>query len=467
MSEDKKWNNDEMLDIGSVGESDFDPFDDGDFELEGEAQEEQKKKDTAKESLSAQEENKAVETEGDVYDPFGDDDFEQESRLREEKKAEEKKAAEKKSAKKEDSKAEAVANPLAAGISAAEEKDAETARDGLFSKPPVFSYAGVAEEIEDTSLTFDDLRIEKKDDFPELEDGKRVSWTVEYGKIKKPVPSPQKKTIAECKKEIEASKEFLDSLKKGKDKSPVCKLVPKVTAQSKGVVSSSYKGVFASYDEADEGGKMLSLFPSGDGKVYQMRKTEMGRFITPVSETSEIRRVKAGFTPALPLIPAEKLLYILRFFKYMAHKGNLEALVNVYWDKQDSCFVLDVPEQKVTRTSISSRISGKFDSGRFIHYMDIHSHNNMNAFFSRTDDRDEKAARVYAVVGRISSFFPEIKVRIANSRSFVEIDPSVVFEGIVAAGDFPEEWKTAVFLENSTPDSRQEFLKQLAGSDGI
>ena len=272
MSEDKKWNNDEMLDIGSVGESDFDPFDDGDFELEGEAQEEQKKKDTAKESLSAQEENKAVETEGDVYDPFGDDDFEQESRLREEKKAEEKKAAEKKSAKKEDSKAEAVANPLAAGISAAEEKDAETARDGLFSKPPVFSYAGVAEEIEDTSLTFDELRIEKKDDFPELEDGKRVSWTVEYGKIKKPVPSPQKKTIAECKKEIEASKEFLDSLKKGKDKSPVCKLVPKVTAQSKGVVSSSYKGVFASYDEADEGGKMLSLFPSGDGKVYQMRK---------------------------------------------------------------------------------------------------------------------------------------------------------------------------------------------------
>ena len=99
--------------------------------------------------------------------------------------------------------------------------------------------------------------------------------------------------------------------------------------------------------------------------------------------------------------------------------------------------------------------------------MDIHSHNNMNAFFSKTDDCDEKAARVYAVVGKISGFFPEIKVRIANSRSFVEIDPSVVFESVVAVRDFPEEWKTAVFLENSTPDSRQEFLKQLAGSDGI
>ena len=427
MSEEKKWNDDEILDIGSVDEDDFDPFGDDDFELESQQHEEKKA---------------------------------------EEKKAKEKKLAEKKPPQKAESKEETPSNPLEAEISAAAEKDAETARDGLFSKPPVFAYAGVTEDVTDTSVTFDELRIAKSEDFPELDDGKRVSWTVEYGKITKPVPSPRKKTVAELKSEIETSKEFLDSLKKAKDKSPACKLVPKVTAQSKGRMSA-YKGVFPSFEEAEQSGKMISLFPSGDGNVYEMRKTEMGRFITPVSETSEIRRVKAGFTPALPLIPAEKLLYILRFFKYMAHKGNLEALVNVYWDKQDSCFVLDVPEQKVTRTSISSRISGKFDSGRFIHYMDIHSHNNMNAFFSRTDDRDEKAARVYAVVGRISSFFPEIKVRIANSRSFVEIDPSVVFEGIVAAGDFPEEWKTAVFLENSTPDSRQEFLKQLAGSDGI
>lgn len=233
MSEEKKWNDNEILDIGSVGEDDF--------------------------------------------DPFGDDDFELESQQHEEKKAEEKKAAEKKPLQKEGSKAKAPSNPLEAEISAAEEKDAETARDGLFSKPPVFAYAGVTEDVTDTSVTFDELRIEKSDDFPELDDGKRVSWTVEYGKITKTVPSPKKKTIAEMKSEIEASKEFLDSLKKAKDKSPTCKLVPKVTAQSKGRMPA-YKGVFPSFDEAEQAGKMISLFPSGDGKVYEMRKTEMERF---------------------------------------------------------------------------------------------------------------------------------------------------------------------------------------------
>ena len=99
--------------------------------------------------------------------------------------------------------------------------------------------------------------------------------------------------------------------------------------------------------------------------------------------------------------------------------------------------------------------------------MDIHSHNNMNAFFSETDNRDERAARVYAVVGKVTGFFPEIKVRIANSRSFVEIDPSVVFESVAAVQDFPEEWKAAVLLENNEDDEKRTFLKQLTGSEVI
>ena len=427
MSEEKKWNDDEILDIGSVDEDDFDPFGDDDFELESQQHEEKKA---------------------------------------EEKKAAEKKAADKKPPQKKDSGKESPSNPLEAEISAAEEKDAETARDGLFSKPPVFAYAGVTEDIEDTSITFDELRIEKSEDFPELDDGKRVSWTVQYGKIMKSVPSPRKKTIAELKSEIETSKEFLDSLKKAKDKTPACKLVPKVTAQSKGRMAS-YKGVFSSFDEAEQYGKAISLFPSGDGKVYEMRKTEMGRFITPVSETNDIRKVRAGFTPALPLIPAEILFEILQFFKYMAHKGSYEALANIYWDKQEQSFVVDIPKQKVSRVSVSSRLSGAFDSDRFLHYMDIHSHNNMNAFFSETDNRDEKAARVYAVVGKVTGFFPEIKVRIANSRSFVEIDPSVVFESVAAVQDFPEEWKKAVLLESDGADEKRAFLKQLTGSEFI
>ena len=67
--------------------------------------------------------------------------------------------------------------------------------EGFADKPPVFEYAGATENISDASKTFDELRIEKSSDFPELEDGKRVSWTVEYGKITKTVPDPKGMSI--------------------------------------------------------------------------------------------------------------------------------------------------------------------------------------------------------------------------------------------------------------------------------
>ena len=72
-----------------------------------------------------------------------------------------------------------------------EQTKSSKAEQSLEGKLPVFTYGGATEEISDTSKTFDELRIEKSVDFPELEEGKRVSWTVEYGKITKNVPDPK------------------------------------------------------------------------------------------------------------------------------------------------------------------------------------------------------------------------------------------------------------------------------------
>ena len=58
----------------------------------------------------------------------------------------------------------------------------------LFDKPPIFSYGGVKEEIKDPAITFEELRISKASDFPELLDGKKVTWSVSYGKTTKDDP---------------------------------------------------------------------------------------------------------------------------------------------------------------------------------------------------------------------------------------------------------------------------------------
>jgi hypothetical protein len=328
----------------------------------------------------------------------------------------------------------------------AEVKDSDTA--GFADKSPVFEYAGATEAIDDVSKTFDELRIEKSADFPELEDGKRVSWTVEYGKITKPVADPKGMSIGKLKSDIEMSKEFTDSLKKPRaDKAPVCKVKPRVTAQSKGM-PSAYSGVFVSMDDAETAGKVISVVPARDGKVYEIRNTEMGKFITPVAGCELLSEVRAGFIPALPRIPAELMMKVFAFFRHFitVDGGEKEALLNIYWDKLNREYIIDIPEQVVTKASVNSCISEKFTDDRYIHYMDVHSHNTMDAFFSPADDHDEKATRLYTVVGRLNKCVPEVKTRISNGGKFLEIEPAEVFEHI--GSPFPKEWADKVRFWN-------------------
>ena len=52
----------------------------------------------------------------------------------------------------------AAENPIAAAF---EQKTAENTKKGLLEKPPVFYHKGVKEDIEDASMTFEELRIRK------------------------------------------------------------------------------------------------------------------------------------------------------------------------------------------------------------------------------------------------------------------------------------------------------------------
>lgn len=135
----------------------------------------------------------------------------------------------------------------------------------LFDKPPVFQYGGAREQITDASMTFEALRIQKADDFPELEDASAVTWQVRYGDITKTVSAPKTDTIAAMKAEIEKSKAFLDSLKKGKVKDPECIVKPQIRMQKKGV--ADYKGVFPTLEAARASNKVICLIPARDGQT--------------------------------------------------------------------------------------------------------------------------------------------------------------------------------------------------------
>lgn len=331
-----------------------------------------------------------------------------------------------------------IENPLTAAIEKLE-------TNSVYAALPVFEYSSATETIEDLTQTFDAFRLSKVADFPELEDGNRVTWTVTYGKISKTIlPAEAKKIkIGECKTDIEVSKAFRDALKKAKDKNPCCVIKPSVRAQSKGKVISPYKGVYADISEATQSGKLISIVPGRDGNVYEIRETELGTFTTPISDCADLSEVRAGFVPALPLVPWERLYEIIGFFReQLREDGNYEALANLLWDKETETFVTYIPQQVVTRGTVVSDLSDMPDFDRYLHYMDIHSHNTMPAKFSVIDDADEKATRVYAVIGRLDNFMPDISVRISNGGKYLPIEPNVVFETFDSS--CPDEWTTRI-----------------------
>lgn len=309
-------------------------------------------------------------------------------------------------------------------------------------------------------MTFEELRIAKAADFPELGEGKKVSWTVEYGKTVKPITDPKGTTIASVKSEIELSKAFLDNLKKAKDKNPDCLVKPRVTVQSKGI--ASYKGVFASLEEARASGKAICTIPGGDGRVYELRKNELGEFIAPKDSVSDLGSVRAGFTPALPLVPMELLAQIISFFRCcMTGPEEFEALAHILWDKQEQKFVVRIPEQTVTKAHIDAKLNrDDLPEERYLHYIDIHSHNSMEAKFSPVDDEDERATRIYIVVGRLDKFFPDITVRMSCGGTYLTLPPGCVLESFGAV--FPAEWRTQVkLLRRSAPPVLHPLAERL------
>ena len=355
-------------------------------------------------------------------------------------------------------------NPIAAAF---EQKAVENTKQGLLEKPPVFYHKGVKEDIEDASMTFEELRIRKSEDFTDLEEGKRVSWSVEYCGIRKEVKDPKGTTIISMKEMIERSREFLDALKKTKDKNPCCYVKPKVEMKTKGN-DATYKGKFGSLEEARASDKVICLIPSNDGRIYELRKMEQGEFIAPKNNVIDFSEVRAGFTPALPKIPASLVGQIIAFFRaFMSESEENEALALIYWDKVKREFFAYVPKQSVCKVEIEANLHDcpYDDAERYICYADIHSHNSMDAFFSAKDDSDERSTGLYFVLGNLDKFYPDIKARIFCGDTFVPIEPDTVIEGLEQ--QFPEEWLQQVTVRRKKIDKhvvekKRGFLDMLA-----
>ena len=109
----------------------------------------------------------------------------------------------------------------------------------------------------------------------------------------------------------------------------------------------------------------------------------------------------------------------------------------------------------MSKTRIFADIPIDPDWNNLLHYADIHSHNSMAARFSEIDDEDEKANRLYLVMGRLDQYFPEVSARICNGGTFLSLHPGDVLEGVPR--EFPSWWSNRVqLMEESFPITSEE-----------
>lgn len=197
------------------------------------------------------------------------------------------------------------------------------------------------------------------------------------------------------------------------------------------------RGHFRSIKELAQNIRPINILMGRDG-LYEIRKTELGTFSVKTNYVYDLDEVDEGFCPSLPKIPFKVLAQVLAFFKKHAAKDEpSEVMAEIYWDREKKEYFAWVPEQIVTSTEINSKVDREM-SDRHLLVVECHSHNNMPAKFSQTDDENQRATGLYLVVGRLDKYFPDLKLRMSCGGKYLEIPVETIFEPPFV--HYPQEW---------------------------
>lgn len=245
--------------------------------------------------------------------------------------------------------------------------------------------------------------------------------------------------------------------------------------------------IYTGTDDLEGLTKPLTWFLAGNGLV-PVRQAPLGVFVGKA--TGQVPATLKGLpalNPALvlnvPRLPWAALCEVVAFFRHYKHT---ECMVQFFWSQAanggQGGYLAYIPPQVVSGASVQH--AGHFDKeGQCIHVLDIHSHSSMGAFWSGTDDADERRfeGRLFGVIGHNDKKIPMMKWRTCVGGEFVDLAlshvvdvdnaPSVTIpattlaidEVLTALGNekggvanvkveydpfedatFPDEWKTAV-----------------------
>jgi PRTRC genetic system protein A len=136
--------------------------------------------------------------------------------------------------------------------------------------------------------------------------------------------------------------------------------------------------------------------------------------------------LRQQFRLKVPRVPVRLLDTILADARQARRpSGDKEGLNEVLYQFHHYGRNVQVKKPPQRATGLSVMAVGSSEPAVFC---DLHSHGNMAAFWSRTDDTDEQSARLFAVIGRLDTE-PESRLRVGLYGYWRPLPVTAVFTG--------------------------------------
>lgn len=243
-------------------------------------------------------------------------------------------------------------------------------------------------------------------------------------------------TDAESMKELEI--QFLEDSYIVVNSSNLDEIKETATKESKGVYFPGKNGMY-----------LYQPFFINGNEIDTILKNDCGFFDTPAVGIYNYSIVNK--------IPKELIEEIINTFNDVVKDSGNEAAAQIYREREgDKKYFIYYPEQHISKAQVSYPDDPNLSKLRVNNELvcELHSHNTMGAFWSGTDNANEKEVCFYVVIGKFGYPSAEYKARIKCLDHQVDLRLCDIF-------DMTEAEEDTLLLDTSRKDGNKEIFTKI------
>jgi len=206
----------------------------------------------------------------------------------------------------------------------------------------------------------------------------------------------------------------------------------------------------------------------GKDGIYLRKDTGLIQAVVKIPQISMLKPVTTSAQIQIPKIPAKEIARSLLFFRRVWKKHKTEAMVLLYYNKEQQRFYTTAPVQKTSSAGVSNyEVNGSpGDNYRLIGT--IHSHCDFGAFHSGTDTNDEKQFDgIHITLGHIDDFYFDISICLVVNNNRFKMEPEDVILKIrqVSPGLRHKKNVRDLGIDRTNKYSKREIVAEISAKE--